>query len=207
MRTFALLTLNRTDEAKSRLASILSPDERKQLVILMAKDILDSLVEIDTIIISREDLKSEFKEYKHEFILQRDKGLTNAVETANIAAIKKGADATIFLPGDVPLINKKIIKNIISYGEDHKLIISPGKRNGIGMVYRRPPDIIKTVFTNQSFVDILHKTSNTEENVFIYSCPNLYTDIDIPADIKDFLKMGKGKRTFEYLSSKLEKIL
>mgnify|MGYP001245360920 CR=1 FL=1 len=207
MRTFALLTLNRTDEAKSRLSSILSPDERKQLVILMAKDILDSLVEIDTIIISREDLKSEFKEYKHEFILQRDKGLTNAVETANIAAIKKGADATIFLPGDVPLINKKIINNIISYGEDHKVIISPGKRNGIGMVYRRPPDIIKTVFTNQSLVDILHKTSNTEENVFIYSCPNLYTDIDIPADIEDFLKMGKGKRTFEYLSSKLEKIL
>ena len=35
MRTFALLTLNRTDEAKSRLSSILSPDERKQLVILI----------------------------------------------------------------------------------------------------------------------------------------------------------------------------
>jgi 2-phospho-L-lactate guanylyltransferase len=207
MRTFALLPLNKPSEAKSRLSSVLTPGERRELVLSMAKDVLDSLRNMETVLVCREDVRKEFRDYEFHFLLQKGRGLGNAVEAANFFAIQQGADATLFLPGDVPLVNEETMQDILSLGGKHRLMISPGKRRGMGMMYRRPPDMMGAMFTEKSFDDNLELASSMNIDAFIYSSPELYLDIDTPEDIRAFLKVGEGTRSHDYLRRTLGKIL
>jgi 2-phospho-L-lactate guanylyltransferase len=207
MRTFALLPLNKPIEAKSRLSSVLTPEERRELVLSMAKDVLDSLRSVETVLVCREDVRKEFRDYKFHFLLQNGRGLGNAVEAANWYALQKGAEATLFLPADVPLVREDTLQDILSLGENHRFMISPGKRRGLGMMYRQPPDVVGAVFTEKSFDDNLKLASSTNVDAFIYNSPELYSDIDTPEDIREFLKVGKGTRSYDYLKTSLGKIL
>ncbi|MDP6612759.1 MAG: 2-phospho-L-lactate guanylyltransferase [Candidatus Hydrothermarchaeota archaeon] len=207
MRTFALLPLNKPIEAKSRLSPILTSEERGKLALSMAKDVLDSLRSVETVLVCREDVKREFRDYEFKFLLQKGRGLGNAVEAANEYALQKGADATLFLPADVPLVSEAILQDILSIGENHMLMISPGRRGGLGMLYRRPPDVVGAMFTERSFDDNLELASSMNVDAFIYNNPELYSDIDTLEDIREFLKVGKGTRSYDFLKTSLGKIL
>jgi 2-phospho-L-lactate guanylyltransferase (CobY/MobA/RfbA family) len=75
------------------------------------------------------------------------------------------------------------------------------------MMYRQPPDVVGAVFTEKSFDDNLKLASSTNVDAFIYNSPELYSDIDTPEDIREFLKVGKGTQSYDYLKTSLGKIL
>lgn len=187
-------------EAKSRLSSMLSPMQRRELALAMTMDVLDSLRGMDTVLVCREDVRNELHGYEFSFLLQKNPGLENAVEAANYYAIQQGAQATLFLPADVPRVKPEIIKEILVLGKKNSFIISPGRRRGIGMLYRRPPDLVKAVFTEKSFDDNLELASRNTINAFIYNNPELYSDIDTPEDLREFLRAGRGTRSHDYLA-------
>lgn len=202
--TFALIPVNKLDEAKSRLSGMFSPEERKQLTLSMLSDVLESLKGIETVVISPTDLKSDIDSNFHFIKEERKEGLGKAVEKASDFAVENGAEGTLFIPADTPLLTRHHVKEIIGLGKIHPLIISPSSRGGTGILYRRPPDVIGARFTSQSFSD--HKKEAKKRGVapFIYDSFELSLDIDLPEDIYRFLHHKKPTRTYEFLISLLD---
>jgi len=201
MRTFGLLPIKRLSEAKSRLSEALTPEVRSRLTLLMLKDVLDALGDLDgVVLISPEDLRDHLRGY--EVLFHREEapqGIGRAVELGTHLAIERGADATLFLPGDIPLLQERHIQEILALGEEHPLILSPSRRGGIAIVFRRPPDLIENRFTSQSFVDHLQEAKRRGIDPYIYESPSLSLDLDTPEDLREFLLHGEGTRTFDAL--------
>lgn len=221
MRVFALLPVNKPSEAKTRLSSVLSKEGRAELVLCMLGDVLDSLRGLEIVVISplpsnkllgklvqayaftRDDLRKKL-DCDFHFIHEKEKrGLNSAVEQANSYALDKGADATLFVPADTPLIKKSHVREILRLGKKHKLIISPSRRCGTGILFRRPPDIIQGRFTNTSFEDHRKEAALRGVEMYVYDSFYLSLDIDTPEDLKEFLLHGRGTRTYEFLKGKI----
>ena len=124
-------------------------------------------------------------------------------------ALDKGAEATLFVPGDVPLIEKSDVKKVLRLGERHGLVICPAKDGGTGMLYRRPPTIINTRFTTKSFYEHAKEAESKNVKVHIHYSAHFSLDIDTREDIADFLYLPaggkryvKGTKTWEFLNKK-----
>lgn len=197
--TFILLPLKRPEDAKTRLSPWLSGAERRSLVLRMAKDVLDALDGFSTVVVSPADIRPLLDGYDFHFLQEASPGLERAVEAANSYAVKHGAEASIFIPADLPLVKKETFKEIMALGKKHHVIMSPSRRMGLGMLYRRPPEIMRARFSHKSFSDNLREAGEKDIEVFIYHSPELYIDLDTPDDVKRFLKVGNGTRSHEFL--------
>ncbi len=216
--TFAIVPVDEMSAygAKSRLMDHLSLEDREALIIYMLKDVLDTLSDIEKVLlISPTDLKSYFKyyevdvsKYPIEFIKEAERsGLDSAVNHATFRAIDKGAEATLFVPGDVPTIEKSDVEKVLKLGERHGLVICPAKDGGTGMLYRRPPTIINTRFTARSFYEHVKEAESKNVKVHIHYSASFSLDIDTREDIADFLHLPaggkryvKGTKTWEFLN-------
>lgn len=201
---YALIPVNKLDEAKTRLSSILSVENREGLVLNMLQDVLDSLEGIETVVVSPTDIRG-ILDYDFHFIHEEKKeGLNAAVEKATQYAMEKGAEATLFVPADTPLLTRTHVREIIELGETHPLIISPSSRGGTGILYRRPSSIIDCRFTPTSFYDHEKEARRRGVEMYVYDSFSISLDIDIPEDVKEFLLHGKGTRTHDFLVRVLE---
>lgn len=197
--TYVLLPIKRPENAKTRLSPWLSKEERKELVLSMAADVLDALEGIPTVVISPVDLKPLLDDYEFYFLRHLTPGLDSAVRAGNTFAVRQGAEATLFLPADLPLLRRDILTRVLELGENYKVILSPSNRKGIGLLYRRPPEVMRAHFTGKSFVDNLREAQEKGLEVYVYMTPELYIDIDTREDVLKFLEMGDGTRSHEFL--------
>jgi 2-phospho-L-lactate guanylyltransferase len=197
--TYAILPIKRPEDAKTRLSPWLTEGERRALVFRMARDVLDALKGVPTVVVSPVDMRPFLKDYTFHFLKHEKPGLQSAVEAGNAYAVQQGAEATLFLPGDLPLVRNETIREILALGEEHRVIMSPSRRKGIGMLYRRPPGIIRARFSHKSLYDNLREARNKGLDVVIYRSPELYMDIDTPSDVVKFLKISNGTGTHRFL--------
>ncbi len=199
MKTFAIVPVKELDMAKSRLAYCLSKEDRSGLLLAMLGDVLSALEDMPTIVISPQDLKG-FLPTRVTFLLQDgERDLNSAVKQANSHAVKKGADATLFLPADLPLVTSEEVDGVLELGKKHSVIITRALDGGTGILYRRPPDVIESSFTNNSFEDHLREARSRDVEVFVHRSLPLSLDIDTKEDLKHFLEHGKGTKTYSYL--------
>ncbi|WP_456475315.1 2-phospho-L-lactate guanylyltransferase [Candidatus Pyrohabitans sp.] len=200
MQAFAIIPVNELTQAKTRLSDVLSQQERGELLLCMLEDVLDALEGVvKPIVVSPTNLK-EYVRRDFELILEEEKlGLTEAVRRGNSYAMSRGAEETLFVPADAPLIKRHHVEEVLSLGKRHPLVISPARKGGVGIIYRRPPDVIPEVFTGSSFVDIQRVASGLGVPVKVYDSFYLSLDIDTVEDIREFMHHGSGTRTYEFL--------
>ena len=201
---YAIIPVNKLGEAKTRLSDILSVEERGELVQCMLADVLMALNGIETIVVSPSK-PSDFKDFDFHFVHEEKKeGLNKAVKKATKYAIEKGADSTLFIPADTPLVTGTHIKEIIELGRWHPLIISPSSRGGTGILFRRPPNVLDNKFSTTSFSDFEKEAAKTGIPMHIYDSYSISLDIDVPEDIREFLLHGKGTKTHDFLVRTLD---
>lgn len=201
---FILLPVNKLSNAKSRLSTILSPRERSELVINMVKDVLDAISGRRVVIISKDDLRKKLPEYEFDYIKEETTGLNSAVYCANEHAIKKGADATLFLPGDIPLIKKDHVETLCELGKENPVVISPSNDGGTGALFRSPPDAIDGRFSpTGSFMLHMMEIEVRGLSSFIFNSSAVALDIDTPKDVKEFMKHESETRTYRFLRDKI----
>ncbi len=199
MRIFVTIPV-KLKNPKTRLSRYFDEDFRKKLVLAMLEDVLSACNGLDVVLISNEKPSIDFDFY---FIKDNLSGLTNAVELGNNFAMKKGADATIFIPADVPLVKSTHIKEIIKAGERYNVVVARSSKNGVSAVLRRPPNIVELKFSNKSFIDITKRLNAIGMKPKIINNFNLWLDIDTIEDIKIFMKHGKGTKTYNILKDAL----
>ena len=196
---YAVIPVKNPFRAKSRLSTHLTRKERAELVIAMLKDVLHAIRGLVVpVVVSPVDL-SRYAD-GCELVRDRGRGLKEAVEAGVAHALNKGAKATLFIPADTPLLSREVVKRVLELGRDYQLVLTPAKRGGVGIVYKRPPDVLPEKFSNSSFRDILNLAEEKGIEYTVYNSKEVELDIDTWEDVREFLATGKGTQTYKVLS-------
>ncbi len=175
-------------DPKSRLANILSEDERRSLAFSMLFDVIDACGEDNVTILSNAEC-DEISEFK-VFIDSRslDEAVTSFIKKFDVAIIMS----------DLPLINRKIVSEFLEI--ESEICIAPGRKAGTNMLLSRSRDF----YTSYHYGSFLKHISICEKLGLSYSIFDSFfasVDVDEESDVLELMIHGKGKRSYEFLES------
>jgi 2-phospho-L-lactate guanylyltransferase len=206
---FVIIPVKRLANAKSRLASLLTDDERKQFCLKMLEDVLRTVKSTkhahETIVVSKDPLVSQIaKNFEVTYLKERKTGLNRTVSEAVNWCIEMGAMSVLVLPADIPLVAPTDLNRIFTLGKKASMVISPS-RNGKGTnaLLLTPPKVIPAVYGPCSFQRHVKKAAKLKISFCKYRSQRIALDIDTVEDLTYFVSLG-AKETSAY--KVLEKI-
>ncbi|MEM1689287.1 MAG: 2-phospho-L-lactate guanylyltransferase [Candidatus Hadarchaeales archaeon] len=209
-RPWLIIPIKDLSLAKSSLQNCLNPEERKKLIMAMLTDVLTSAKRVQSldricVLSPNEEILKFASNLGIRTIREPGLSLNPALEFAISRAKAEGADSVLIIPGDVPLITPRDIREIISLAEEEKVVvISPSKDRGTNALLLKPPDVISLKFGGESFPVHLKEAFKTGAKVKIYHSESIAFDIDKPEDLLKVKIVAPHTRTADFLSS-LEK--
>jgi 2-phospho-L-lactate guanylyltransferase len=192
MSIWAIVPVKPFKQAKSRLASLLSPDEREKLSRDFLTHTLDVLSQVGqlsrTLVISRDSaVLSLARKHNAHTITESGSDLNAALTLATDIAISFGAHAVLIIPSDLPLLTAPEIVRLIELGgqADHMFMaIAPDRREaGTNGLFLRPPRLIPFAFGEDSFSKHVFRARWRHAEVEIFQSPGLALDVDTPEDL------------------------
>lgn len=190
---FVIVPVKRVSEAKSRLSSALSSRDRERLVLTMLEDVLSAVsssravekafvISVDPLVL---DLAAS---YGAEPLMEERLGLNEAVQQATEACVRKGAQASLVLPADLPLITQGDIDEVVSLLSASNVVIAPSlDGSGTNALGRRPPHVIPPLFGPSSFRRHMAEALSRSLKVKIVRNERLALDIDGLDDLINLL--------------------
>ncbi len=202
---WAIVPLKSLDDAKKRLATVLSGDQRRSLMLAMARDVLAALCQVKALrgilIVSRtpeaDALAQTFgtERFAESPTANLPIALTQASEhlTTNL-----GAEGVMIVPADVPLLKAAEITEILK--EHESVTVIPDAANiGTNCLICSPADAIPFIFDGKSFkphVDAAFARGITPR---VIPGTGFALDIDTEKDLQDLLAHGSATQTGTYL--------
>ena len=213
MKTFAIVPVKHFDRAKSRLSMLLNKHERIQLSTLFLRRtvrILESSTCVKKIVLVSSDVYAEKVARMYGAVFLKEKiqcGVNSAVDTADKFCADAGADATIVLPVDLPLLLPEDIDIVCkaAHTENPCIILCPSyKFDGSNILLRKPCNIIKTSYDANSYLMHVFEGIRSDIKTRVLFNSRLMIDIDTVQDITAFLKINKtDKQISGYLKGAL----
>lgn len=151
----------------------------------------------DIVVISNNDnLKDTISNDKLTFLTDRNEGVNNAILIADSYLDGKDVDGSIVIPIDLPLMTSKDIDHLCEISTEFSkcVMICPSKRfDGTNILFRKPHNIIKTHYDNNSYRN--HLLEAKRGNIFIKDLyhNNLVFDIDTKEDLFSLTKIGNWR--------------
>jgi len=204
----ALVPAKPLDEAKGRLASLLSEDERRRLALAMLEDIvraLQAVPRIDSISIVSPDAEvlSKARELETNAIEEPESvhGINQALSYAAEQIAADGADTLLVVLADVPAVTPTEFDAIIeALPSDGGIVISPSAANGTSALALRPPDAIPYRFGEDSFAAHGRAASDASVSMTVVEFESLSNDIDEPDNLRDLLSRPAETATHRLLA-------
>lgn len=179
--------------AKSRLAAILGPQQRRALALGMLADVIGVCWQARAIVTGTVAVVDE--PAAHAVALQggaidiADPGLgdMNAAVAAGVAAAgARGARTVVVVPGDIPLISVEDIQALLdSAGLAPRAVVIGSSHDGGGTnaLLLRPPDIIAPQFGPPSVGRHVQAGLAVGAHTVVRAGLGLALDVDTPADL------------------------
>ena len=191
----AVIPMKNLHFAKSRLSTILTLQQRKNLAFFLLNTTIKTLKEsrliYEIIVVSSDKTIEKFSfENNLKFIKDSDNGVNNAVILADRYCIDNDIGANIVIPHDLPFISAKEIDQICTISEKYPkcIIICPSKRfDGTNILFRKPPNVIKTFYDDNSYMNHLKEAQKFNIPFESLDLDNLMFDIDTKEDLIEFL--------------------
>ncbi len=216
---FVIIPVKRLDDAKSRLSSLLTDDERKHFCLKMLEDVLRTVKSTkqphETVVVSKDPIMSKIvKNFDAEYLKERKTGLNKTVSQAVDWCVEKGAASVLVLPADIPLVVPADLNRIFTLGKKASMVISPSKdEKGTNALLLTPPNVTPTFYGQHSFQRHIKEASKLKISFRRYRSPRIALDIDTVEDLTHFVSL-KANETSSYkalekigVPIKLEKIL
>ena len=196
-------------QAKERLASLLSPDQRRELAAMLIEqtmqffvaflDEVTVLVVTDSEVVARQAATNGFAVLREE----RAEGETAAVEKATAWSVAQGFRTQIVIPGDMAGLDANDIRRLISMPRPHpSLILCPATGDdGTNAIMSTPPDVVAFRFGERSFPDYRARAAAQDVPCQIVRLPSLVLDLDTPEDVVTFLQSETASPIKETLRS------
>ena len=175
--------------AKSRLAPVLEPQPRRRLAEMTATRALDAALAVAPTLAVCGSVDAAD--------LARLRGAAVVVEPApsgqNPAAMRglaevsqRGAEATLLLSSDLPLVDEAAIRRLLAHTDrpGSLVIAAPADgRQGTNALYLRPPGDFSLHFGDASLPKFAEEARLRGRRFIVHDDPSLALDLDEPSDL------------------------
>ncbi|MGI0029381.1 MAG: 2-phospho-L-lactate guanylyltransferase [Nitrososphaera sp.] len=211
---FAIVPVKKFENAKTRLSSILTLEERIMLSSLMLErtlGVLEMVSEVDRILLVSTDRRAEQigLNYDTKFLHEEtESGVNSAVMLADSYSTSERADTTVVIPQDLPLLNQADVSMVckLALNDDRCIVICPSQRyDGTNALLRKPPSAIRTFYDSNSYESHIAEAASSGVQTRIFLSKNLMSDVDTPDDVKQIMRddTGDDNKVIDFLKSKL----
>ena len=201
MSTVAIVPVKTLADAKRRLSSHLTIQERRLLVLAMLEDVLNAIQASnafqETIVVSPDKtVIAAATKHGSKTLLQTGPGLNTGIQQATSQAIKTGATITANILADIPLIQPQDTDEILRIGSDSpRVILSPSFDGGTNIMLRSPPNIIDHSYGRWSFTRHLRYAQKKQVPVYAVSNARSSFDVDTIDDLRNIIHLDPSGRT------------
>ncbi len=191
MAVWAIIPVKPLRRGKSRLAKVISPEERADLnhnLLEHSIKVLKGIQEIENILVISRD--------KEALALARDLGArtvqeygTPGLNTALTRAVEIAKTyetcGVLIIPADLPKLDAEDIKQILKFRDNPPVVvIAPDrKREGTNALFLCPPDLIEFKYGEGSFEKHIESARAIGARLEICELPSLELDLDEPEDL------------------------
>jgi 2-phospho-L-lactate/phosphoenolpyruvate guanylyltransferase len=213
MKIFALVPVKRFESSKSRLSSVLNVVERKELSKLLLINTLSVLTGAsavsEIVIVSSDEVAMEIASRNGAKVLResKDGGVNAAIARADDYSFENGAEATLVIPQDLPLLVAEDVNMICRKAEspDKCLVVCPSLRyDGSNALLRKPSRLLKTSYDEDSFNAHISAATKVGIPIKVFLSKSILLDLDTIEDIKILMNQGITNLPLDYLKSKLK---
>ncbi len=198
-----LVPVKNLNGAKQRLASMLTQQQRTELARAMIKDVCHALSEVPSrppvALVTADEYASRLARQCGFEVIHDDENLgeTEAIASATAQAEKRGAEFSLVIPGDIPLVTADEISSVLAAAPPEGTVLVPAADGrGTNAILRRPCALIPCRFGNDSFLPHCAAARATKRNlVIIEDLPGIALDIDRPEDLEALMEGKSRTRT------------
>lgn len=201
MSLWTIIPVKPLNRAKSRLADVLSPEQRSQFAETMLRHVLTVVAGVPQVtgmmVISRDtkalsiarDLGAKTIQESNSSDL--NPALTRATEIARVW----GAGAVLVLPADLPFITRDDVGTIADMGMEQltMVIATDREKDGTNALLMRPAGLIPFSYGEKSFERHVNAAKMAGIEVKIYESAGVSLDIDVPADLEEYNRIVSSK--------------
>ncbi|MCB9457169.1 MAG: 2-phospho-L-lactate guanylyltransferase [Anaerolineaceae bacterium] len=199
MGIWTIIPVKPLNRAKSRLAQVLSPEEREQLAELMLRHVLATVRNVPqimgTLVISRDSRALAIaREFGARTVQESGAPeLNNALMRATQVVTRWNSAAVLVLPADLPLVAPEDLTAMIELGPYNQTVVIATDQNedGTNALFIRPPGVIDYAYGPGSFRRHIELAQEAGADVKQYQSPRLLLDIDLPADLEIYRELAK----------------
>ncbi len=204
-----LVPIKNLADAKQRLSSILSPEERLALAQAMCEDVLQTLARWQSrppvAVVTSDSFARDLAARLHfEVVADNNSGETSAIEMATAFCRERGAGSTLVVPADIPLIDSSELQKIVDSAPQHQggaVLVPDAARRGTNAAWRSPSDLFPLRFGNDSFLPHLSAAKATGLPCVVLELPGIARDVDRPEDLRELAAASGDRRSQKLLRS------
>jgi 2-phospho-L-lactate guanylyltransferase len=191
-------------DAKQRLSAILSREERLALACAMCEDVLQALANWrarpPVAVVTSDSFARELAaQFNFDVIADNNSGETHAIEMATAVCKERGAESTLVVPADIPLIDGSEMQEIMDSAPAGGAVLVPdAARRGTNAALRSPCDLFPLRFGNDSFLPHLAAAKATGLPCVVLQLAGIARDVDRPDDLRE-LAAASGERQSQKL--------
>jgi 2-phospho-L-lactate guanylyltransferase len=190
MNIWAIIPVKPFNRAKSRLARVLTPEQRISLVERMFRhslEVMSGVQRIGVLVVSR-DAKALNIARSYNVQTVQESGaaeLNPALLRASQVVNKLGGEGVLVLPADLPLVNVEDVEQLLHMGRyNATTVLAPDRNdNGTNALLVTPPGLIPFSFGPGSFQRHVMLAEEANATVKVYRSDRLALDIDTPDDL------------------------
>jgi 2-phospho-L-lactate/phosphoenolpyruvate guanylyltransferase len=183
VRTAAILPVKSFSRAKHRLGDAVGGAEREELAAAMVGDVLAALSAVaeidDIVVVTTEPLAAGDAVVIDD---PEQAGQSAAAARGIDAALARGAERALLVPGDCPAIDPQELGALLAGGGD--VVIVPDRHGtGTNALLLEPPTIVSPSFGAGSFARHAALARAAGAEVKVRELPSLGLDVDTPDDL------------------------
>ncbi|MEN6396094.1 MAG: 2-phospho-L-lactate guanylyltransferase [Methanoregula sp.] len=169
---------------KSRLAGILSPEEREAFARAMLEDVIAAVKDANC---SPVIVTTGFFESEDIQITIQDKDLSDTLNEV----LSQSVGSILIIMADLPLATGDAIKRVISTKSDMSIV--PGRGGGTNVIFLKDPAKFHVDYYGMSFLKHMKIAGEAGLSCEVIDSFVLHTDIDEKDDLVELLTHGAGK--------------
>ena len=205
---FILIAAKQLEFAKTRLAPVLPPDERRALAEAMFRDVLAAALgakAADHVAVVTSDAgllamarAANALAIDEEF----PRGLNVAIALATSALIAEGAETVCTLLSDIPLVTAEDVDAVFAAMPSGRgAVLVPSRDfSGTNIICRSPADAVPTRFGRLSLVKHLDDCRSADVPARVLRLARPALDLDVIADLAEFERAGSATHTQNQLA-------
>ena len=200
-----LVPVKNLANAEQRLSSVLGPEARQELAQAMCADVLETLAlwrqRPVVAVVTSDPFASDFAARCGFEVIADDvnPGETGAIEMATAFCRERGADHTLVIPADIPLIEASELEKIVESAPPGGAVLVPDAAGrGTNAALRAPAGLFPLRFGNDSFLPHLAAARATGLPCVVLNLRGIALDIDRPEDLNE-LAAADGERRSQRL--------